>query len=166
VRVRGVMADMATFDEVFGAEYPRLVRALSVADDPADVEDAVQEAFVAAHRRWPYVVGLDDPVGWVRRAALNRISTGRRTRRRRAEILRRVRPPDPVTLDPLDLDLLEAIRALPPRQRRSLCLHHLGGYPIGEIAPMLGVAEGTVKSNLHDARSALRRLMEVPDDVH
>ena len=157
---------VGSFDEVFGAEYPRLVQALSVADDAAHADDAVQEAFVAAQRRWSYVARLDDPVGWIRRAALNRRSTARRTRRRRAEILARVRPPDPAGLDPLDLDLLDAIRALPPRQRRALCLHHLGGYTVAEIARMLGVAEGTVKSNLHDARSALRRLMEVPDDVH
>ena len=160
------MASVGSFDQVFSAEYPRLVQALSVADDAANAEDAVQEAFVAAHRRWASVAQLDDPVGWVRRVALNRLSTARRTRQRRAQILARVRPPDPARLDPLDLDLLEAIRALPPRQRRSLCLHHLGGYTVAEVASMLGVADGTVKSNLHDARSALRRLMEVPDDVH
>jgi len=160
------MTVVGTFDEVFGAEYRRLVQALSVADDAAHAEDAVQEAFVAAHRRWSYVSGLDDPAGWIRRVALNRLSTARRTRQRRSEILARVRAPDPADLDPLDLDLLDAIRALAPRQRRSLCLHHLGGYSVAEIASMLGVAEGTVKSNLHDARGALRHLMEVPDDVH
>jgi RNA polymerase sigma-70 factor (ECF subfamily) len=160
------MAVVGSFDEVYAAEYPRLVQALSVAEAAADAEDAVQDAFVAAQRRWSYVSSLDDPAGWVRRVALNRLSNGRRNRHRRAAILARARPPDPATLDPLDLDLLEAIRALPPRQRRSLCLHHLAGYTVAEIALMLGVAEGTVKSNLHDARSALRRLMEVPDDVH
>jgi RNA polymerase sigma-70 factor (ECF subfamily) len=160
------MAVVGSFDEVFSTEYPRLVRALSVAEDAGAAEDAVQDAFVAAQRRWSYVSRLDDPVGWVRRVALNRLANTRRNRRRRAEILARVRPPGPATLDPLDLDLLAAIRALPPSQRRALCLHHLAGYSMAEIAPMLGVAEGTVKSNLHDARAALRRLMEVPDDVH
>jgi RNA polymerase sigma-70 factor, ECF subfamily len=162
----GTMESGVSFDEVFAVEYPRLLRALAVAGDAAHAEDAVQEAFIAAERRWSRVSTLDDPAGWVRRVALNRLANGRRNRRRRAEILASVRPPDPTTLDALDLDLLDALRALPDRQRLTLCLHHLGGYPVAEIAAMLGVADGTVKSNLHDARSALRRRLEVPDDVH
>jgi RNA polymerase sigma-70 factor, ECF subfamily len=155
-----------TFDEVFSAEYPRLLRALAVADDAAHAEDAVQEAFIEAERRWPYVSSLDDPVGWVRRVAVNRLANVRRNRRRRDEILATVRPPDPATLGAADLDLLDAVRALPERQRLALCLHHLAGYAVADVARMLGVADGTVKSNLHDARAALRRRLEVPDDVH
>lgn len=157
---------MIPFDEVFDNEYPRLVRALAVADDAAHAEDAVQEAFITAERRWSHVSALDDPVGWVRRVAVNRLANDRRDRRRRAEILAGIRLPDLATLDALDLDLLAAIRALPPRQRLSLCLHHLGGYTVAELAVMLDVAAGTVKSNLHDARAALRRTLEVSDDVH
>jgi RNA polymerase sigma-70 factor (ECF subfamily) len=160
------MDGAGSFDQVFAAEYPRLLRALAVAGDAGQAEDAVQEAFIAAERRWSYVSGLDDPAGWVRRVALRRLSNARRNRRRRAEILATVRPPDPATLDPLDLDLLDAVRALPERQRLTLCLHHLAGYPVAEVARMLGIADGTVKSNLHDARLALRRRLEVTDDVH
>jgi RNA polymerase sigma-70 factor (ECF subfamily) len=159
------MEPVGSFDEVFAIEYPRLVRALAVADDAAHAEDAVQDAFIAAERRWPKVSRLDDPVGWVRRVALNRLADGRRNRRRRTEILATVREPDPATLEALDLDLLAAIRALPERQRLALCLHHLAGYSVAEVAEMLSVADGTVKSNLHDARAALRRRLEVPDDV-
>jgi RNA polymerase sigma factor (sigma-70 family) len=163
--VSGVMVLVGAFEELFRAEYPRLVRSLAVAHDAALAEDAVQEAFIAAQRRWPDVAGLDDPAGWVRRVAVNRLANSRRNRRRRTEILATVRPPDPATLEAADLDLLRAIEALPSRQRLTLCLHHLAGYTVAEVAEMLAVAPGTVKSNLHDARSALRRALEVPDAV-
>jgi RNA polymerase sigma-70 factor (ECF subfamily) len=160
------MDGVGTFDEVFSSEYPRLLRALAVAGDAAHAEDAVQDAFIVAERRWSYVSKLDDPVGWVRRVAVNRLANGRRDRRRRDEILASVRPPDPAALETADLDLLDAVRALPERQRLALCLYHLAGYPVADVARMLGIADGTVKSNLHDARAALRRRLEVPDDVH
>ena len=76
-----------------------------------------------------------------------------------------MREPDPAQLDIIDLDLLAAVRALPQRQRLAVCLHHLAGYPIAEVADALGVAEGTVKSNLHDARASLRRALELSDDA-
>jgi RNA polymerase sigma-70 factor (ECF subfamily) len=132
------MDTVRAFDDLFTAEYPRLLRSLAVADDVALAEDAVQEAFIAAERRWSYVAGLDDPAGRVRRVALNRLSSGRRNRRR-ADILASVRPPDPASLDPADLDLLDAVRALPPRQRPAVCLHYLAGYSVAEVAAMLAV---------------------------
>lgn len=164
----GVSGDMVlvdAFEQLFRAEYPRLVRSLAVAHDSQLAEDAVQEAFIAAQQRWSHVGDLDDPAGWVRRVAVNRLANSHRNHRRRHEILATVRPPDPATLEPADLDLRRAVRALPDRQRLTLCLHHLAGYSVAEVAAMLDVAAGTVKSNLHDARSALRRVLEVPDAV-
>jgi RNA polymerase sigma factor (sigma-70 family) len=155
--------DELTIEALFRAEFARLVRALSVADGREDAADAVQEAFMQAQRRWTKVASLDDPAGWVRRVAVNRLSNGRRNRRRQTELLGAVRPPDPEELAALDLDLLAAVRALPPQQRRCVCLHHIGGYPIDEVATALGIAPGTVKSNLHDGRASLRRALEVPD---
>jgi RNA polymerase sigma-70 factor (ECF subfamily) len=153
------------FEALFLVEFPRLVRSLAVSDGRDDAADAVQEAFIQAERRWARVGGLDDPAGWVRRVALNRLANGRRNRRRRGEILDALRPADPAELGARDLDLLAAVTALPPQQRRCVCLHHIGGYPIAEVAAALGVAEGTVKSQLHDARAALRRRLEVHDDA-
>ena len=152
-------------DGLFRAEFPRLVRALSVVDGPEAAADAVQEAFIAADRRWKRVSALDDPAGWVRRAAINRLLNGRRNTRRRAELLAAVRPVTVDDLDPLDLDLLAAVRALPTQQRLVICLHHLGGYRIDDVAADLGIAPGTVKSHLHDARRALRARLEVTDDA-
>lgn len=154
-----------SIDDLFRAEFPRLVRSLALVEGVEAAADAVQEAFIAADRRWRRVGSLDDPAAWVRRAALNRLLNGKRNRRRREEILEGVRPVTEAELNPLDLDLLAAIRALPRQQRAVVCLHHLGGVPVAELATDLGIATGTVKSHLHDARRALRRTLEVRDDA-
>lgn len=147
-------------DELFEREFARLVRALGVAFDPESAADAVQEAFIEADRRWQRVGRLEDPAGWVRHVALNRLRTGRRTRLRRAEILASIHPvPDADLTDDL-LDLRREVAALPEQMRLSVCLHHLAGLSVEEVAAALGVAPGTTKSNLHDARRRLRARLE------
>ena len=52
------------------------------------------------------------------------------------------------------------IEALPPLQRTILTLYHLDELPIGEIATITGLAEGTIKSHLFRSRARLRRRLE------
>jgi RNA polymerase sigma-70 factor (ECF subfamily) len=145
------------FDELFRSTYPTLVRALSVAADGGAAADAVQEAFVQANLHWRRVGQLDNPGAWVRRVAINRLSNHRRGRRRRDAAVARLDGREATTgLTPADLDLAAALRALPDRQRLCLCLHYLADLSVADIAESLGVSAGTVKSNLHDARGALR----------
>ena len=56
-------------------------------------------------------------------------------------------------------ELHAAIEQLPPLQRTILTLYHLEGLPIGEIATITGLAEGTIKSHLFRSRSKLRELL-------
>lgn len=53
-----------------------------------------------------------------------------------------------------------AIEMLPPLQRTILTLYHLDEVPIGEIASMTGLAEGTIKSHLFRSRQRLRQVLE------
>jgi RNA polymerase sigma-70 factor (ECF subfamily) len=158
------MEVMTGVDEVFAREYGRLVRSLAVAYDAESASDAVQEAFIEADRRWRRVGKYDDPAGWVRRVALNRLRNGRRNRIRRAEILATIRsvPAEDLTDDLLDLR--RSIDELPERLRVPVCLHYLGGFTVDEVAGALNIAPGTVKSHLHDARHRLRAALE--DDRH
>ena len=153
-----------TIEGLFRAEFARLVRSLGVAEGHEEAGEAVQEAFVRAERRWARVASLDDPAGWLRRVAVNRLANARRDRRGRPELLAAVRPPDPADLGPVDLDLLTAVRALPAQQRRCLCLHHIGGYPVEDVGTALEIAPETVKAHLHDGSAALRRALEGSND--
>lgn len=160
--LRSVAMDVG---DLFEAEFERLVRALGVAFSPEAAADAVQEAFIRADHHWHRVGRLDDPAGWVRRVALNLLTNGRRDERRRTSIVSTVRPVPATDLTVDLLDLRRAIDALAPTMRLTLCLFHLAGLSIDEIAAALGVAPGTVKSNLHDARRRLRADLQEVSDV-
>ena len=160
--VYGVMA--VGIEALFEVEYVRLVRSLGVAFDAESAADAVQEAFIRADRDWATIGSMSDPAGWVRRVALNRLLNGHRDRARRAAILATVRAVPDADLTADLIDLRRAVASLPDRMRAALCLHYLAGMPVRDVALALEVSEGTVKSNLHDARRRLReRLEEVSD---
>ena len=70
--------------------------------------------------------------------------------------------PPPATVgrfNPARLDLERAIEQLPPGYRAALVLHDVEGYDHREIASMLGIAEGTSKSQVHKARVRMRQLL-------
>jgi RNA polymerase sigma-70 factor, ECF subfamily len=61
------------------------------------------------------------------------------------------------------IDLERALQRLPEGRRTVLVLHDLEGYTHDEIANALGISTGTSKSQLHDARSQLRKLLSEVD---
>ncbi len=155
---------MTDVTELFERDYERLVRSLGVAFDAESAADAVQEAFIQADQGWGHVATLDDPAGWVRRVAVNRLLNGRRNRTRRREILATVRPTADADLTPDLIDLRRALASLPDKMRAAVCLHYLADLTVADVAATLEVSPGTVKSNLHDARVRLRsQLGEVSD---
>lgn len=147
------------FDELFDREYTRLVRALRNVDD--DATDAVQEAFVQAFVRWSRVSRLDDPAGWVRRVAVNRLLNARRTRTRRDTAVAAIagRVDDAEFGVESRLDLRAAVRQLTPQQRLTVALFYGGDLSVNDVADAMSLSEGTVKYHLHAARERLRELL-------
>lgn len=144
------------FEAFFRAHYAPLVRSLALAAGPDRAADVVHEAFLQASLRWSDVSVLDSPAGWVRRVAVNRlIDEQRRDHRRDLLVTRLAAVPLTVELSPHDLDLADAVAALPYKQRLAVCLYYLLDLPVDEVAGLLGASPGTVKSNLHDARNRL-----------
>ncbi len=149
------------FDQAFIDNYERLVRALTVvAGDREAAADAVQEAFIKAHLRWRTVSRYDDPVGWVRRVAINRLHDGHRRELRKRRALGRLgRASETVVSDP-EIDEFDRLLATLPRQQRATtALYYVAGLTVAEIAAALDIAGGTVKSHLHDARRTLRPIV-------
>jgi RNA polymerase sigma-70 factor (ECF subfamily) len=139
-------------------DYPRVVAALGVVvGDPARAEDAVQDALATAldHRG-----SIHDLPGWVFAAARNRVRSGSRRRGAERRALERVagrRTPDGRDVDPtLDDGLVAEVRRLPERQREIVVLHYLLDLSVADVATTLGVTDGTVKTQLHRARTTLR----------
>ena len=128
-----------------------------------DAEDAVQEAFLHAYR------ALDrfDPAypfgAWLGRIVANAALDLVRRRRVRAtdELSDTVALPfrDPAEDGELQSRLKQALADLPARQRAVLVMHDVEGFRHAEIGEMLGMPEGTARSDLHHARSAMRRAL-------
>jgi RNA polymerase sigma-70 factor (ECF subfamily) len=133
----------------------------AILGNEADARDAAQETFVAAWRQLPRLREVDRFDAWFQRVAVNAARMTLRSRGRR-----RVREIPAVQVAALvdtavaaaDADQLDAaLRHLPLEQREILALHHLDGLPVAELAEILGIPVGTVKSRLHTARQALQR---------
>ncbi|MBI4883570.1 MAG: sigma-70 family RNA polymerase sigma factor [Actinobacteria bacterium] len=148
-----------TLDNLFRAHYARLVRALSVvAGDQETAADAVQEAFVKAHLHWRRVQNYQDPVGWIRRVAINRLRDDHRRIGRKQNAVERLqaaaRPAGVEWSDGADATTMLA--ALPRQQRLTLALFYVDGLSVEEVASTLGISEGAVKFHLHQGRERLR----------
>jgi RNA polymerase sigma-70 factor (ECF subfamily) len=129
-----------------------------------DAEDAVQDGFLHAFRALDRFRS-DQPFGaWLNRIVANAaLDLVRRRKVREADDL-----PDTVAMpfrDPGEADelrrrLSQALTQLTERQRAVIVLHDVEGFTHGEIGAMLGIPEGTARSDLHHARAALRRLLK------
>jgi RNA polymerase sigma-70 factor (ECF subfamily) len=154
------------FDQAFVDHYERLVRALTVvaAGDREAAADAVQEAFVKAHLRWRRIGHYDDPVGWIRRVAINRLRDGNRKDNSKRKALARLATRSEIEHHDPEIDEFDRLLATLPRQQRvAAALFYVDGLPVAEIASALGIAEGSVKSHLYDARQRLRPLLTPPN---
>jgi RNA polymerase sigma-70 factor (ECF subfamily) len=134
----------------------RLWRAvLMYAGDREVASDAVAEAFAQALRRDQ---AIRDPRRWVWRAAF-RIAAGELKRRRRPAL----QIEEAYEQSDLPLLLREALARLSPKQRAAVVLHHYAGYPVRDVARIIGSTSSAVGVHLHRARDRLRRLLEDND---
>jgi RNA polymerase sigma factor (sigma-70 family) len=168
--VRLAAGDREALPPLMERHYRRLYRiALAYLRNPDDALDAVQETFVKAFQnavRWD---GASEVGPWLSRIAVNHaIDRYRREKRRR----RTLAPFDdgarelPATDQPspertalgreVGVKIAAALRALPEKQRAVFVLRHYEEHTLEEIAGVLGLSLGTVKSSLHRAIRGLR----------
>ncbi|MCR6486503.1 SigE family RNA polymerase sigma factor [Amycolatopsis sp. OK19-0408] len=145
------------FSEYFAARVQRFRRvAFAFSGDWHAAEDLVQAMFVQLYRRWRRV-RPDTVDAYARRILLNLFLA-----RRRVSVREYVTasPPDqespPGRDTPARLDVERALAGLTPRQRAMVVLRFLEDLPVAEVASLLGVAEGTVKSQTARGVEALR----------
>lgn len=151
----------AEFSAYVAARRPQLFRtACLLCGDPHRAEDIVQDALVRLYGAWDRVSSVESVDAYVRRIIVNAHYSDRRRPWRRES----VREVAEVPLEPgfpvEEADAIrEALRQLPPGQRRVIVLRHIWGLSVQETAGELGIRPGTVKSQSFDALAALRRAL-------
>jgi RNA polymerase sigma-70 factor (sigma-E family) len=146
-----------TFDDFVRARAGALFRyGFVLTGDADDAADLVQEALLRLGDAWHRVVRKDDPEGYVRTImARQHVSWWRRRRRERLM----ADTPEPgytdVRLDG-DAGLWAELGTLPQRQRAVLVLRYYEDLPDAEIAAILGISTGTVRSQASRALDKLR----------
>ena len=142
------------FTEFFAARAPGLRRtAYLIVRDWHGAEDVTQLGFARLYVVWPRIrpetleayarkVVVNEALGWLRR--------------RRRDHLTDAVPDRPAPVDESPLDVGRALELLPAQQRAIVALRFLDDLPVAEVARVLDIAEGTVKSQTSRALATLR----------
>jgi RNA polymerase sigma-70 factor, ECF subfamily len=163
--------DPEAWDALFRRyQLPLYVYTYELVHDEQASLDIVQETFINAVR---YLSGLREDEkfgGWLFGIAHQKCVQRWRKQTREESALEEIgaAPPD-FTTGPDDVlirqeheeDFMRKLNQLPPPQRSVLLLHFVEDFSVEEIAGITGAALGTVKSRLHYAKKALRKLMEI-----
>lgn len=152
--------DEIAIREFLHTAYPRLVAAVAlVSGSRPGAEDAVQEALLRAWERSERGESIESLNAWVATVALNLARSALRRvvaeRRARSRLARTILPGESPSSDRVDVE--RALGGLPRRQREAVVCRYYLGMDTKEIATVLKVHEGTVKSTLFRARAALAR---------
>jgi RNA polymerase sigma factor (sigma-70 family) len=144
-------------ERLYREQGDRMWRAvLAFAGDPEVASDAVSEAFAQALRRGD---AIRDAERWVWRSVF-RIAAGELKARARTVQLERE---GVYEMEAPARELVAALAKLSAKQRAAVVLHHAAGYPIRQVAGIVGSTPAAVKVHLMRGRRRLRELLEETD---
>jgi RNA polymerase sigma factor (sigma-70 family) len=147
-----------TYELVFESEFRSITRDVYyILGDRDGAIDVAEEAFTRLAQHWPKVSRYDRPGAWVRRVAI-RIAVRNRMKKYR-EVGEYVPEQSVAPIDPIYIDVRNAVMKLPRTQRAAIILHYYHDLLIEEVANILGCRVNTVKAHLFKARARLKQLL-------
>jgi RNA polymerase sigma-70 factor (ECF subfamily) len=165
---RHVNGDADAFGMLFTRHKDRLwAVAVRTMGDAEEAADALQDAMISAFRQAASFRGDSAVTTWLHRIVVNACLDRLRRRAVRPavtgldeqvmDLLAPAAPPgnDEAASADTSLDVMAALRALPPDQRAVLVLVDMLGYPVADAAEVLGISPGTVKSRCARGRARL-----------
>jgi len=162
--------DLTAFETIYRAHSGRLYSvACRMLGNPADAEDLLQDIFLVAYRKLESFRGESALGTWLYRLATNLCLDHLRSRAARSGQVTDALDEEPALADTgsrklaertvAKMDLERAMAQLPEGCRTAFVLHDVEGLEHREVAEMLGIAEGTSKSQVHKARLRLRAML-------
>jgi RNA polymerase sigma-70 factor (ECF subfamily) len=158
--------EAAAFETLYNQHASRLYNLASrMAGGASDAEDLLQDIFLLAYRKVGSYRGESSLGTWLYRLAMNHcVDVLRNRQTRMGHVTDSMDEPDappvaapgPALSAVSRIDLERAIQALPPACRAAFLLHDVEGFGHQEVADILGVSEGTSKSQVHKARLRIR----------
>lgn len=149
--------EIAIFEDVYRAEYPRLLRRLTPRIGPDEARDFAQEAFARLHHSGKLPV-LDQPGAYLNRIARNLLIDRTRRQQRTGAIFHPLdegqdaptRPEQEWRIEEKDLQRFyrRTVRAMPPKTRRVFVMHRIHRLTYKEIAAELGVCVETIEYHM------------------
>lgn len=174
---RAKEGDVKAFEEIFQLYHRRIYNAVyGMLGDPDDAQDVTQDVFVRLHDALPTLRADEAFSTYLYRIALNLCrDRARRKKRVRFQSIDTPRtdddgesetmefpdqnrlPEETLTNDELQNRVREAVQTLSPDHKAVIVMHHFQGMEVNDIAKILDVPTGTVKSRLARGRDQLHR---------
>lgn len=149
------------FETFYSECWPTVFKSLAATVGDRDLAgEAVDEAMARAYARWPKVREMENPQGWVYRVAYRWAIDRLRRRNVERKVIGRFRPETSAGDPTVEPKLSPALASLPVGQRAVVILACVFEWRQAEIADVLGIRVGTVKSRLHRGLERLREELE------
>lgn len=151
------------FEDLYRMSFPGLIGvATALTGDFEQAEDLVQDTMVKAFVRWREVSRLDMPVAWCHRVLTNACHSWWRRKNTERRYLAGLRRQTSVKAGPTPgvVAFWAAANSLPTRPRLVVALHFAGDHTMAEVAAILGVPEGTVRSDIARARPVMLEALD------
>jgi RNA polymerase sigma-70 factor (ECF subfamily) len=168
---KAAAGDGVAFEELYRRHYRRVYAlTLRMMGNPTEAEDMTQDVFLQLFNKIGMFRGESAFTTWLHRMTVNQVLMHFRKKSTRSELLTdegetpvqivqgTANPGAMPVIDRISLE--KALNELPVGYRTVFVLHDVEGYDHYEVAEMLGIAEGTSKSQLHKARLKLRQLIK------
>ena len=172
---RAQQQDVAAYDELVRRYYKKIYALLyNMTSNKEDAEDLIQEVFVKAYSAlarfkgdssfytWVYRIAVNRAINYVKRrnkragTSLDNVDSGIERDKAYVELSSKESPFRDATLSELQEKLNSALQKLSDKHRVVVVMHDIEGVPHDEIARVLGVSTGTVRSRLFYARQILQ----------
>ncbi len=161
------------YDDLFRTAYPRLVAmGLAMSTSRHVSQELAQETLLRAHHHRDELTSYQSPMAWCRRVMGNLLIDHHRSRTSEAQAVERLGHraatqadvnPDPATVAASNR-WADLTRSLTPQQRVVATLYYAEDRSVADVAEMMDIATGTVKSALSKIRANLRRRLGGPDE--